>query len=145
MLRHEVVAEACGTAESRWVMAHDLRRVEALSKRSSIFKLGDQLLASVRGRLRHGQAEGGEVFDFKSLGVVGLGGDGDDLVVLVQVEELEVLREALKGGAGSIDKLLVGTRELQAFGLSLVGDLHGFLGRLHLFDAQFLVNSSDTY
>jgi hypothetical protein len=92
------------------------------------------LLAGIGCGLGDGEAKGGKVLNLERLGVVGLAGDGDDLVVLVQVEELELLGELLEGGAGAVDELLVGAGKLEAFGLTLVGDLHGFLGlllRLH--------------
>jgi len=124
------------------VLAHDLRRVEALSQRPLVLQLGQELLAGVGCGLGDGEAKGGEVLNLERLGVVGLAGDGDDLVVLVQVEELELLGKLLEGGAGAVDELLVGAGKLEAFGLTLVGDLHGFLGlllRLHG-DLIFLVN-----
>ena len=43
-----------------------------------------------------------------------------------------------EGGTSAIDELLVGTRELEAFGLTLVGDLHGFLGLLLRLHGDFI-------
>jgi len=73
------------------MLAHDLRRVEAFSQGSLILELGEELLSGIRGGLCDSEAQGSEVFYLECLGVVGLAGDGDDLVVLVEVEELELL------------------------------------------------------
>ena len=75
--------------------------------------------------LRDSEAEGGEVLDLEGLGVVRLGRDRDDLVVFVQVEELDLGGQVLEGCAGPLDELRVGVGELQALGLTLVGDLYG--------------------
>ena len=112
-----------------------LRRVEALSQRPLIFQLSQELLAGFASSLGNGETKGGEVLNLESLGVVVLAGNGDDFVVLVIVEEFELLvGQLVEGGAGVVDELLVDTCVLDAFGLTLVGDLHGFLSlllRLH--------------
>ena len=60
-----------------------LRRVEALSQRPLIFQLSQELLAGISGSLGNCETEGGKVLNLERFGVVGLAGDGDDLVVLV--------------------------------------------------------------
>ena len=105
------------------------------------------MLAGIRGVGGNGESQGGKVLNLECLGIIGLAGDRDDLVVLVQVEELDLLRQVLEGGARPVSQLLIGARKLQAFGLALVGDLHGFLclGVEHLFELlkveRFLVNT----
>lgn len=98
------------------------------------------MLAGVRGILGDGQAEGGKVLNVEGLRIVGLGRNGDDLVVLVKVEELELAGQAFEGTSSSVDELLINSGQLQAFGLTLVGDLHGFLNGLHFLFEIFLVN-----
>ena len=66
------------------------------------------MLAGVCGRGGDGQAEGAEVLYLERLGIVGLAGDGDDLVVLVKVEEFDLLRELLEGVTRAVNEFLVG-------------------------------------
>lgn len=54
------------------VLAHDLRRVEALSERPLIFQLGEELLAGIGSSLGNGEAKGSEVLNFEGFGIVGL-------------------------------------------------------------------------
>jgi len=132
-LNHKVVPVNRALSAKSVVLAHDLRRVEALSQRPLIFQLSQELLAGISGSLGNCETEGGKVLNLERFGVVGLAGDGDNLVVLVQVEEFELLvGQLLEGVTGAVDELLVGAGELEAFGLTLVGDLHGFLSLLLL-------------
>lgn len=98
------------------------------------------MLAGIGGVGGSGEAQCGKVLNLERLGIVGLAGNGDNLVVLVQVEELDLLGQVLEGGARPVAKLLIGARKLQAFGLTLVGDLHGFLWLLLCLHLVFLVN-----
>ena len=126
-ISHEVVPVNRALSAEAVVLAHNLRRVEALSEGPLVLQLSEQLLAGIRGVGGNGESQGGKVLNLECLRIIGLAGDRDDLVVLVQVEELDLLRQVLEGGACPVSQLLIGARKLQAFGLALVGDLHGFL------------------
>jgi hypothetical protein len=108
--------------------AHNSWGVQTFGKRPLVFKLNKKLLARITGSECYCQTEGREVFDFKGFTIVGLRRNWDDLVVFVEVEKFELLRQVFEGCAGSINQLLIGSRELEALGLALVGDLHGFSG-----------------
>ena len=139
-ISYEVVPVNRALSAEAVVLAHNLRRVEALSEGSLVLQLSEELLAGIRGVGGNGESQGGKVLNLECLGIIGLAGDRDDLVVLVQVEELDLLRQVLEGGARPVSQFLVGARKLQAFGLALVGDLHGFLCLLLSLHFVFLVN-----
>ena len=94
------------------MLADDLRRVQALGQGPLILELSQKLLAGIRGAGGCGQAQGVQVLDLECLGIIGLAGDGDNLVILVQVEELDLLGELLEGSARTVNEFLVGSRKL---------------------------------
>ena len=96
-------------------------------------------MAGVAGRLRNGQAQGRDIFDLECFGVVRLRGDRDYLVVFVEEEELELVGQVFEGGARALYELAVDAGELEAFGLTLVGDLHGFFGLHFSFSFFWLI------
>ena len=125
LVESSVLNDGRGATVAPVMLAQDLRLVQALGQRALLLKLSKELHACILCTLRDCEAEGGEVLDLEGLGVVRLGRDRDDLVVFIKVEELDLRRQVLKGCAGPLDELRVGVRELQALGLTLVGDLHG--------------------
>ena len=90
-------------------------------------KLDKELLAGIASLGSNSESQGREVFDVEGLSKVGLRGDRNDLVIFIKVEEFVGLGEVLESDACPLNQLLVVAAELQAFGLSLVGDLHGLL------------------
>ena len=92
------------------VLAHNLRRVEALCQGPLVLQLSEELLAGICSIGGSCKTKGGEVLNLERLGIIGLAGDGDDLVVLVQVEEFDLLGQVFKRGARSVNELLVGAR-----------------------------------
>ena len=127
--------------------AHDLRLVEALSKWALLLKVDEELTAGIGDILSNSQAQAGKILDLKGLGEVALGRDGNDFVILVKVEEFVGLGQIFECGASPFQQLCIVRRHLEALGLTLVGDLHGFLclGIEHLFELlkveRFLVNT----
>ena len=69
-------------------------------------------MASIRGASGCGQAQGVQVLDLECLGIIRLARDGDNLVILVEIEELDLLGQLLEGGARTVNEFLVGSRKL---------------------------------
>jgi len=89
----EIIAavDRARATECALVLAEDLRGVQTLSQGPLFFELSEQLLAGVVGRGGNCQAQRRNIFDFEGFRVVYLRGNGDDLVVFVEVEEFELL------------------------------------------------------
>ena len=89
---HEVVSlNRALSTKSTVVLAYNLRRIEALGQGLLILKLSQKLLASIRGISGCGQAQGVQVLDLECLGIIRLARDGDNLVIFVEIEELDLL------------------------------------------------------
>lgn len=94
----ETLSEGAWAAKtSTSVLTHHLRHVDGLSEGSLVLQLGEQLLTGIARRLGDSEAKDSELFVLECLGEVRLRRDGDDLVVLVQVEELELWGQVLEG------------------------------------------------